>query len=342
MANDRTRTRLYKNLLSEGIDKEKFLIFDYGGNFEFFSVQENNKKEGKLIPSMTARIFSLKTWLVLILSENEELKNFQDELIEQLCNSVKKLNDKSFRVSMHREIVEKYRNKENWYKLTKIDAKNIEDELASIISDSEENVQTHRFDHLLYSMMLDLLSNRDFSSKIVNVQQNAEALSNSNLKSIPQVQAKQQFIHQIMQPNFWKEINIGLLEKIRKELREIVQFINTKPPECYYTNFSDTEINPHHTFHIPVQADMRKYKDKIQSYLKEHMDNPAIYKLRHNQRITSNELAELERILFYFYSMLYIVPPFRRSLHYLFSSTFAASFLPVGRTASLLNEGSTF
>ena len=290
-------TRLCKNLLSEGIDKEKFLIFDYGDNFEFFSVQENNKKEGQLIPSITARIFTLKCWLILLLSEHSELKNLYDELIEQLHRAIIELDDHSFRVSMHREIVEKYRCKDNWYKLTKTDVQNIEAELAEIINGKSENLQTRRFDHLLYSMMLDLLSNRDYSSKIATIQKNAAALSQSDLKSIPQVQVKQKFIHQVMQPKFWGQINIGLLEKIRRELREVVQFINTKPQEYYYTNFSDTDITPHHTFHLPVQTDMREYKDKVQSYIKDHMDNPAIYKLRHNQRISSDEWAELERIL---------------------------------------------
>ena len=290
-------TRLCKNLFGEGSDKEKFLIFDYGGNFDFFSVQENNKKEGQLVPSMTSRIFTLKCWLVLFLSEHSELKNLYDELIEQLHRTVTGLDDSSFRVSMHREIIEKYRCKDNWYKLKKTDVQKIEAELAAVISGESENLQTRRFDHLLYSMMLDFLSNRDFNSKIANVQQSASALSKSDLKSIPQVQEKREFISELTQPKFWEQINIELLEKIRRELREVVQFINTPPQEYYNTNFDDIEITPHHPFRPPIQTDMRKYKDKVQSYLKEHMDNPAVYKLRHNQKITPEELAELERIL---------------------------------------------
>ena len=135
------------------------------------------------------------------------------------------------------------------------------------------------------------------NSKIANVQQSASALSKSDLKSIPQVQEKREFISKVTQPKFWEQINIGLLEKIRRELREVVQFINTPPQEYYNTNFDDIEITPHHPFRPPIQTDMRKYKDKVQSYLKEHMDNPAVYKLRHNQKITPEELAELERIL---------------------------------------------
>ncbi len=106
---------------------------------------------------------------------------------------------------MHREIVEKYRCKDNWYKLTKTDVQNIEAELAAVINGESENIQTRRFEHLLYSIMLDFLSDHDFNSKIANVQHNAAALSKSDLKSIPQVQAKQELISKVTQLKFWAE-----------------------------------------------------------------------------------------------------------------------------------------
>lgn len=35
----------------------------------------------------------------------------------------------------------------------------------------------------------------------------------------------------------------------------------------------------------------------MEYYLKEHLDNLSVYKLRHNKKLTKSELAELERVL---------------------------------------------
>ncbi|MGN0941820.1 MAG: type I restriction-modification enzyme R subunit C-terminal domain-containing protein, partial [Selenomonadaceae bacterium] len=38
------------------------------------------------------------------------------------------------------------------------------------------------------------------------------------------------------------------------------------------------------------------YRQKVEFYLKEHMDNAAVYKLRHNEPMTMSDMRELERI----------------------------------------------
>lgn len=42
---------------------------------------------------------------------------------------------------------------------------------------------------------------------------------------------------------------------------------------------------------------LENYKEKVQHYLKAHEDDEAIYKLRHNQVITPDEMKHLENLL---------------------------------------------
>lgn len=52
-------TRLCKDLLGPGMDKEKFLIFDYCNNFEYFRVNPHGKDSG-FIETLAEKIFYVK------------------------------------------------------------------------------------------------------------------------------------------------------------------------------------------------------------------------------------------------------------------------------------------
>src|SRR5690625_971576 len=80
-------------------------------------------------------------------------------------------------------------------------------------------------------------------------------------------------------------------------MRELVQFIEKETRKTYYTNFKDT-------FDVIVDGtpiygsnDLRNYQKRVNQYLKEHQDELAIYKLRHNKPLTKDDVAFLENVL---------------------------------------------
>ena len=80
-------------------------------------------------------------------------------------------------------------------------------------------------------------------------------------------------------------------------MRELVQFIEKESRKTYYTNFQDT-------FDVIVDGtpiygsnDLRNYKKRVNQYLKEHQDEMAIYKLKHNKSLTKTDVAFLEDVL---------------------------------------------
>ncbi|EIT84102.1 type I restriction-modification system restriction subunit [Fictibacillus macauensis ZFHKF-1] len=42
---------------------------------------------------------------------------------------------------------------------------------------------------------------------------------------------------------------------------------------------------------------MQNYRKKVSRYLKDHQDQTAIYKLRHNKSLTKKDVETLEKIL---------------------------------------------
>jgi type I restriction enzyme R subunit len=56
-------TRLCPDLFGPGIHKDRFLVFDFCQNFEFFN-QNPNKTDGALAPSLSERVFSARVELI--------------------------------------------------------------------------------------------------------------------------------------------------------------------------------------------------------------------------------------------------------------------------------------
>ncbi|MBR6268935.1 MAG: HEPN domain-containing protein [Selenomonadaceae bacterium] len=106
-------TRLCPGLFGPGFDKKCFYIFDYGGNFEYFSLEGSKLKEEKNQPSLAERIFNLQANLYLLLYRDKEpeRQELARKLFERLHGAVMGLDDTSFRVIQNREQVERYRDK---------------------------------------------------------------------------------------------------------------------------------------------------------------------------------------------------------------------------------------
>ncbi len=113
-------TRLCKNLLGAGQHKDKFLIFDFCNNFEFFRMKPKGF-EGNLGQTLSERIFNLKLDLVKELQDlrysDEEYVTHRNELLKQLISDVNNLNIDNFIVKMNLKYVEKYKNNNQWQSL---------------------------------------------------------------------------------------------------------------------------------------------------------------------------------------------------------------------------------
>ncbi len=110
-------TRLCEDLLGIGQDKDKFLIFDFCNNFEFFRMNPKGFK-GNLGQTLSERIFNLKLDLVKELQDlrysDEEYVSHRNELLKDLIEDVNNLNEDNFMVKMNLKYVQKYKNKNEW------------------------------------------------------------------------------------------------------------------------------------------------------------------------------------------------------------------------------------
>ena len=95
-------TRLCPGLM-DGEDKQKFYIFDFCGNFEFFRM--NKGKPTANMMALQGALFSLQFEISYKLQameyQTERLIAYRKNLVEQMAGKVKELNRENFAVRQH-------------------------------------------------------------------------------------------------------------------------------------------------------------------------------------------------------------------------------------------------
>ena len=292
-------TRLCPDLLGEGMDKERFLIFDFCNNFEYFRVNKNGSENG-IQETLCEKIYNTKTQICRELqapnySKDERYAAYRADLVDSLHNAVIELNDNSFRVKRHLKYVEMYRTLANWENLETIAVSEIKEHIAPLVNPKKEDELARRFDYLIYSIDLGLLQSKSVQSPVNIVVQTAEQLSAKY--SIPQVASQKEMIEKVQTNEFWENATIIELDTVRRSMRGLLQYLDKIRRKIYYTNFMDKIIESAEGEPIYDRNDLKNYRKKVEFYLKEHSDKLSIYKLRNNKKLSENDLAELERIL---------------------------------------------
>lgn len=86
----------------------------------------------------------------------------------------------------------------------------------------------------------------------------------SAIGNIPQVFEQAEIIREVQEPEFWKEVNLSDLEKIRLAIRDLLQFLDKTDRKPYYVNFEDRILSTVHETTAFLQVnDLRSYNEKV-------------------------------------------------------------------------------
>lgn len=291
-------TRLCPDLLGIGIDKEKFLVFDFCNNFDFFRANPKGF-DGGVVESLTEKTFNLKLDIIKELQEikyqEEEYITFRNALVEQANSSVNALNEDNFRVRMELKYVHKYKEPNEWTALGTIGVNDIKEHISSLINPLNEEEFAKRFDAVMYTIQLAKLQNGNATKPIKSVIQTAEELS--KLGTIPAVHAQRHVIEKAMAEEFWESADIFELDSVRSALRDLLKYLEKEIQIIYTTHFDDLIVREDSGGAFYNANELKNYRKKVEFYLKEHKDEIAIFKLRNNKRLTIQDLKKLEDIM---------------------------------------------
>ena len=212
-------------------------------------------------------------------------------------NRIMALNQELTAVRLRLRYVEKYREPAAFQHISEGDKSELLQHIAPLVQLEDADEFAKRFDNFMYGLMLANMEQMP-SFKRAKKQLCDIAVLLERKTSIPQIKVKLPVIQDIHTDAFWNANDILLFEKVRRELRSLIQFIvDTGSGKQIFTRLADPILERQEGNPLDAAYDFEDYRAKVSRYVNEHGDTLAIYKLTHNIPLSSGDYQELSRIL---------------------------------------------
>ena len=288
-------TRLCPGLL-DGEDKQKFYIFDFCGNFEFFRM--NKGKATANMMALQGAIFNLEFQITYKLQDmeyqTERLIAYRNALIQHMSEKVQELNRENFAVRQHLKYVALYSDQSNYQTLSYEDTLLVREELAPLILPDGDEASAVRFDALMYGIELAYLIGKKYGKARSDLLKKVSAIS--TVANIPEIMVQAELINQILHTDYLDRAGINEFEHIRESLRDLMKYLPKKKVH-YDTNFEDDILSIEWKESELENDDLKNYKAKAEYYVRQHQDDLVIAKLKKNKPMTQDDIKTLEKIL---------------------------------------------
>lgn len=316
-------TRLCPNLFGPGKgienDKQDFWIFDYCMNFEYFG-SAPPLTQSRLAASLGTKLFQARVEMLAEMDKKRSKEHGQQLIAEQveevyldvqsepqlraeiargLRQRVAAMNLENFIVRPERKMVEKYAAFAAWGVIGVNEADELSQHVAALPSAlKEEDEEAKRFDLLLLKAQLAVLQGlptlANLREKIQGIAQLLQAQAN-----VPAIAKQMHLISEIISDEWWQDVNLLLLEKARRHLRDLIKLIEKTRKNIVYSDFAD-ELRASSEFDLLALAsglDLTKFKIRARQFFLEHENHLAVQRLRRNQALTPSDLQALEEML---------------------------------------------
>ena len=289
-------TRLSEGIFDDGTDKQCFYIFDWCGNFEFFGKNPKGYDPVNSI-SLTERLFGLRVDLAIALQHqkfqsDEVAKGIHDETKDILMKQVKSLNDFHISVREHWEIVDKYRKADSWVYLSNTDGIELKETISPLLVKGTANMGATKFDILLLTIELSMVDENVPGEK-AKIMVEEIGLRLQEKASIPVVSEKMGLIKEVSVHSFWETATLSKLEYVRKELRDLVQFITGTATQTFTIDIKDVV----EVLESPAGLKLNvSYKQKVMDFLTDNKDLPVLRKIKNLEQLEPADIRKLEEI----------------------------------------------
>ena len=288
-------TRLCPKVFGDA-EKKEFYIFDWCNNFEYFSVHSDGANP-VAVKSLTERLFALRLDIAAALQsaehqEKEDDRRLHDELKEILHAQVSQLSRARIDVRAHLQTIEPYREREAWVCLSELDVAELKG-IAHLLPRPKENEAAKKFDVLMLYLQLEQLDSTvkadNSRASVIKIAQLLEKKA-----TIPAVRERMETIKEVQTAAFWDHCTLNSLERVRKELRELVHVLaESRDERRFVINIEDAISSDAVAAPVTLKA---TYHDRVIDYLAKHTDNEVLRKIQNFEQLTTADVNELQRI----------------------------------------------
>ena len=170
----------------------------------------------------------------------------------------------------------------------------MEQELAPLIIPDEDDAKAVRFDALIYGIELAYLAGKKYGKARSDLYKKVSGIA--SVANIPEIMAQADLINQILRTDYLNNAGIKEFEYVRENLRDLIKYIPVKKLR-YDTNFDDEILSVDWKESELENDDLKNYKAKAEFYIRQHLDNEVISKLKSNIPLNENDIKALEKIL---------------------------------------------
>lgn len=300
-------TRLCKGLAcidqidGDYTDKRRFLIFDYCGNFEYFR-EHKEGYETRETKTLSENIFGKQVKIAMALQESafagEDYQAWRSELVSACHGHIAELQPELISVKLRMQYVEKFKKPEAFTLISESDKGELLEHIAPLVRLNDTDEFAKRFDNFMYGLILSSIEQLPAFRYAQKQLRDTAALLERKV-SIPQVKNKLDVIREVQGDAFWEAGDILRFEWARKELRDLIKFLDEGGGEQkrIITKLTDPVIDRQEGETLEEPYDFEDYRAKVNRYVNEHGDTLAIYKLTHNIPLSVGDYQELERVL---------------------------------------------
>lgn len=277
-------------------DKQGFLIFDVCNVFKFFNLNPDGKRESSSQTlSLNQKIFMERVALYKALQFkyfelDDDDKTLYENLKIELCEIVKSLNKNYIGVQNNLQYVERYSELSAWEDFKQAKFVEIKNHIAPNVIGVIDFESARKFDLLCYKFSSSkLLRSKDFAITYSAIFKLVTYLDRYK-SQISEVARHIELIKYIQTDEFLNQTNTSKMEDIRKELRDLIRFVEKDVIDPIITDFTDNisstddaEDNSIADFSTSSEAKVEDFKtleDKTISFIEENPEFPIISKIK--------------------------------------------------------------
>lgn len=296
-------TRTCEDVFGPGLHKKKFRAFDWCGNFEYFGMGGKGSEDGGLAKSLTQNLFELRLSLARQLQHVDHQqfpwrKAYRKELVAGLHAATVLLKSRTARIDVRENLphIDKYVSEESWKAISPMAESEISTFIAPLVEGGEGSELVKMFDARMLRIENVVASVADVEKAKADVRavmKTAKALQ--GLGSIDEIAAKAKELKELASDEIWLKPDIERIEMLRKALRMLMPYLKDEKKALVDLQIDD---RVQERFGAGWMPDVRTYREKVIDYLLKHSDSPVIAKIRALEKLTHEDMDEIERVCF--------------------------------------------
>jgi type I restriction enzyme R subunit len=293
-------TRLKPDLFGVGKDKKSFRIFDHWGNFEFF---EEQYKETQVSPqkALLQRLFEERLDLADTSLEISDKASF-DIAIDLIDQDIAALPEASIPVKEKWREVHTVKHSDTLQAYSPSTRALLRGDIAPLMQwrNTEGGKRAYEFDLIVTKLEAARLKHSAAFSDYKDALQAVVAMLRPNVN---QVRAKWELIERVKSNEFWENVSIAELERVRLELRGLIKLIETSAGPGLIPRVLDVaEDQEKITYerHIPKLEGLQlaAYRQRVEELLIGLIeDNDVLQKIKSGKPVSSDELDQLTTLV---------------------------------------------